>query len=187
MVEIIKFEDIDAKEIVKRMKSGDIFIYPTDTIYGLGCNALKSGSVAEIRKIKRRDQNKPLSIIAPSKKWIYDNFEIIKKSYIQTLPGPFTFILKMKNRCVARNVNPGGESLGVRIPYHAFSRLVQRSGVPFVTTSVNYSGQKPIRNIEEIPKSILRRVDVVIDDGFLHNPASTIIDLTYEVPRIIPR
>lgn len=187
MVEIIPFEDIDAKFIIKRMKAGEIIIYPTDTIYGLGCNASKPGSVSMIRNIKRRDEDKPLSVIAPSKKWIYDHFEVKKKSYIQTLPGPFTFVLETKKRAVARNVNPGSETLGVRIPYHAFTRLVQRANIPFVITSVNYSGQKPIREVREIPRSILRKVDIVIDGGFLPNHPSTVIDLTGEMAKILKR
>jgi|SaaInlStandDraft_4_1057021.scaffolds.fasta_scaffold38759_2 L-threonylcarbamoyladenylate synthase len=187
MVEIISFEDIDTKDVIKRMKAGEIIIYPTDTIYGIGCNASKPGSVSIVRDIKKRDENKPLSVIAPSKKWIYDHFEINKKSYIQTLPGPFTFVLNMKRRAVARNVNPGSETLGVRIPYHAFTRLVQRANIPFITTSVNLSGQKPIREIKNIPRSILKKVDLVIDGGFLPNYPSTIIDLTGEMARILKR
>lgn len=187
MVEIISFHEINAKYLIERMKAGDIFIYPTDTVYGLGCNALKSGSVSEIKNIKGRDRDRPLSVIAPSKQWIYDHFEISKKSYIQTLPGPFTFILNMKKRAVARNVNPVLKTLGVRIPYHAFSRLVQRANVPFITTSVNLSGKSPTREVNKIPRNILKRADFVIDDGFLHNQPSTIIDLTEEMPKIVRR
>jgi L-threonylcarbamoyladenylate synthase len=187
MVEIIPFGEINALDIIKRMKAGDIIIYPTDTVYGIGCNASKPGSVSFIRKIKGRDSDKPLSVIAPSKKWIYDHFEINRKSYIQTLPGPFTFILNMKRRGVARNVNPGSETLGVRIPYHAFTRLVQRANIPFITTSVNLSGQKPIREIKDIQRSILKKVDIVIDGGYLPNHPSTLIDLTGEIARILKR
>ncbi|MBT6995166.1 threonylcarbamoyl-AMP synthase [Candidatus Woesearchaeota archaeon] len=187
MVEIISFHEIDAKYLVERIKAGDIFIYPTDTVYDLGCNALKSGSVSEIKDIMGRDRDKPLSVIAPSKKWIYDHFEISKKSYVQTLPGPFTFIFNMKKRAVARNVNPTLDTLGVRIPYHAFSRLVQRAGVPFITTSVNFSGKSPVREVSKISRNILKKVDFVIDDGFLHNQPSTIIDLTEEMPKIVIR
>lgn len=185
MVKIINFNEIDVEDVVERIKQGEIFIYPTDTVYGLGCNALKPASVDIIRQIKHRDASKPLSIIAPSKKWIFENLIVKKKSYIQTLPGPFTFILKMKKRCVARNVNPGYDSLGVRIPYHAFTKLVQKADVPFITTSVNFSGQKPIREINKISKIMLKRVDIVINDGFLANHPSTIIDITSDIAKII--
>jgi L-threonylcarbamoyladenylate synthase len=187
MVEIIPFHEIDTKYLVDRIKFGDIFIYPTDTVYGLGCNALKSGSISEIKKIKGKDKDKPLSVIAPSKKWIYDYFDISKKSYVQTLPGPFTFIFNVKKRAVARNVNPGMNTMGVRIPYHAFSRLVQRANVPFITTPVNLSGKPPVREIKKIPKNVLKKVDFVIDAGFLPNQPSTIIDLTEEMPKIVKR
>jgi len=187
MVEIIPLHEIDTKYLIERIEAGDIFIYPTDTVYGLGCNALNSDSVLDLKNIKKRDNNKPLSIIAPSKKWIYDHFEISKKSYVQTLPGPFTFIFKVKKNGVSREVNPGRNTLGVRIPYHSFTRLIQRANVPFITTSVNLSGRRPIREIKNIPKNILKKVDFVIDGGFLHNQPSTILDLTRKMPRIVKR
>ncbi len=186
MPEIVDFKDIDVRETVRRMKSGELFIYPTDTVYCLGCNALKQGAVANLRNIKGIDE-KPLSVIAPNKRWIYSNLEVNRRSYIQTLPGPFTFILTMSGRCVAWNVNPGSGELGIRIPYHAFSRLVQKTGVPFIVTEANLPGKAPSREVKKIPKQLLRNVDFVIDDGFLPNHASTIIDLTGEMARIVKR
>lgn len=187
MVEIIPLPEIDAKYLIGRIKAGDIFIYPTDTVYGLGCNAKNSNSVLDLKDIKKRESDKPLSVIAPSKKWIYDHFEINKKSYVQTLPGPFTFIFKIKKNCVSSEVNLKNDTLGVRIPYHSFTRLIQRAGVPFITTSVNLSGKRSIREVKKIPKNILKKVDFVIDGGFLHNQPSTIIDLTQEIPKIVKR
>ena len=141
----------------------------------------------DLKNIKKKDFDKPLSVIAPSKKWIYDHFEIPKKSYVQTLPGPFTFIFKINKKSVSNEVNSGRKVLGVRIPYHSFTRLIQRANVPFITTSVNLSEKRSIREINEIPKNILKKVDFVIDGGFLHNQPSTIIDLTQEMPKIVKR
>ncbi len=186
MSEIIKFDEINKRDIVKRIKQGELFIYPTDTIYGLGCNALKQGSVQLIKEMKKRDE-RPLSVIVPNRQWIYKNLNVLNKRFIQKLPGPYTYILEIKKRAVARNVNPGLKTLGIRMPDHPFMNLIKKAGVPFITTSVNYSGKKPARNIKDIPKGILNRVDVVLDDGFLHNYPSTIIDLTSEVARIIKR
>lgn len=185
MVKIIVFDEIDAEDIVERIKQGEIFIYPTDTVYSLGCNALKPASVDIIRQLKRKDPSKPLAVVAPSKKWIFKNLIVKRKSYIQTLPGPFTFVLKMKKRCVARNVNPGTDVLGVRMPYHPFAKLIQKADVPFITTSITLFGQKPIREVSKIPKSLLKKVNVVVDGGFLVNHPSTVIDITEDMARII--
>ena len=186
MPEIVNFDEIKKADIVKRIKQGEIFIYPTDTIYGLGCNALKQGSVQLIREIKKRD-NKPLSVIAPNKQWIYKNLKVNNKHFIKKFPGPYTYILEIKKRGVARNVNPGSKTLGVRIPDHPFTNLIKMANVPFITTSVKLSGKKPVRDLSKIPKEILKKVDIMIDNGFLHNYPSTVIDLTGKIAKIVKR
>lgn len=186
MPEILNFDEIKKSEIVKRIKEGDLFIYPTDTVYGLGCNANKQGSVQLIKEIKKRDQ-KPLSVIAPNKQWITKNLEVTNKSFIRKLPGPYTYVLKIKKRAVARNVNPGLKTLGIRMPDHPFSELIKKAKVPFITTSVNYPGKKSARKINEIPRRILNSVDIVIDGGYLPNYPSTVIDLTEKIPKIVRR
>ncbi|MBT3395241.1 threonylcarbamoyl-AMP synthase [archaeon] len=187
MVKILTFDELNSSEIIKRMKEGDIFIYPTDTIYGIGCNALNQKSVDKIRKLKKRGGDKPFSVIAPTKKWIETNLEVENKNYIKKLPGPFTFLLKIKARSIAKKINPGFDIIGLRIPDHPFSNLVKLAKIPFITTSVNLSSKLPIRDTNKIPKSILKHVDFVIDDGYLHRYPSTIIDLTGKMPKIIKR
>ncbi len=91
---------IRKSEIKNMVLKGDVFIHPTDTIYGLGCDATNEQSVKKIREVKQRPTT-PFSVIAPSKEWIEANCVITKeaKSWLKKLPGPFTFILKKKNRC----------------------------------------------------------------------------------------
>ena len=83
---------------ISLIKSGAIFIYPTDTIYGIGCNALLNGKVKKIRDIKLNPSS-PFSIIVPSKEWIYENCIVTDESeeYIKQLPGPYTLILPLKD------------------------------------------------------------------------------------------
>lgn len=164
--------------IIRAIKSGAIFIYPTDTVYGIGCNAEIESSVKRVRKIKKQF-DRPFSVIAPSMDWIEENL-YSKKEVRDKLPGPYTFILKMKKKCVADNVSLGN-TLGVRIPKHEFSKLVEKAGVPFVTTSANLSGEKTPRSV----KDISLKADYVIDGGELKGKASTVIDLTKgrKVPR----
>lgn len=177
-------EDFFLKEIL----NGKIFIYPTDTIYGIGCNALNEKSVEKIREIKQRE-SKPFSIIAPSKKWIKDNCIVNKnaENWIKKLPGPYTLILKIKNKmAISKNIT-NTENLGVRIPSNWFAKLVAKSKTPFITTSVNVSGQPHIKSTEEISEKIRKNVDYIINDGALNNPPSTIVDLTKEIEEIIKR
>lgn len=170
---------------IESIKKGKLFIYPTDTIYGIGCNATNSKSVRKIRLIKKRDK-KPFSVIAPNKEWITKNFYVNKK-WLKKLPGRYTLILKEKRKVVCEEVNSGLSTLGVRIPKHSFSKLIEKANVPFVTTSVNFSGQPAARSVKEIPKEILKKVDYIIDEGILNNKPSTIIDLTKKRAEIIKR
>ncbi len=183
MAKVVKLKGLRSADVVKRIKRGDIFIYPTDTIYGIGCNALLPEAVKRIREIKKRT-DKPFSIIAPSKAWIEKHFKI-NKAYLEKLPGPFTYILKPKKKELFGKEVSKFETVGVRIPDHKFTRFVEKSGVPFITTSVNFSGQEPATAIKKIPKEIIEQVDIVIDDGILDNNPSTVLDLTKSIPRIL--
>jgi len=169
------------EEIIQKIKQGKIFIYPTDTIYGLGCDATNKKAVGKIKKIKQRDKNKPLSIIAPSKKWIKDNL-IVDTNLAKYLPGPYTIILKKKNPKFFSHVAKG-DSLGIRIPKNKLTKIIQKAEVPFITTSVNLSGEPFAKSVEEIPKKILERVDIIIKGKTLTGKPSTLIINGKEVKR----
>jgi L-threonylcarbamoyladenylate synthase len=156
----------------KEILAGKIFIYPTDTIYGIGCNALVREAVLKIREIKKRDI-KPFSVIAPSLEWIKRNC-VVNVDLEKYLPGPYTVILKKKDKNFLSYVSEG-ETIGVRIPNHEFTKKIQLSGIPFITTSVNFSGEKSANEIKEIPESIIKKVDYVFDMGKLSGKPSTLI------------
>jgi len=172
------------KEIVEEIREGAIFIYPTDTIYGIGCSALKKKSVQKIRRMKK--SRKDFSVIAPSKKWILENLKVRHKSHLKRLPGKYTLIFEKKRKKFLFDCSKTGK-LGARIPKNNFTKLVRSAGVPFVTTSVNVSGKKHIRRISQIPKSFLKNVDFVIDSGVLGGRPSRILDLTGKTPAEIKR
>lgn len=159
---------------IKDIISGKIFIYPTDTIYGIGCNALNEESVKKIKELKGRDKDKPLSIIAPSKEWIIENTKTEREFIDKYLPGPYTLIVEKKDPDFLKEASPS-ETIGVRIPNHSFTLLIKQAEVPFITTSVNLSGEKPITSIKEIDQNILDKVDSIVDDGILSGNPSTII------------
>ncbi|MFH1359102.1 MAG: L-threonylcarbamoyladenylate synthase [archaeon] len=166
---------MNQKDIIKNIKLGKIFIYPTDTIYGLGCDATNVKAVDKIKEIKNRDKDKPLSVIAPSIEWIKKNLIIDKGFDLEKyLPGPYTLILKKKNKDFLKHISKG-DSLGVRIPDIYFTKIIQNSKVPFVTTSVNLAGKPFVTKTSDIPEKIKCKVDVIVDKGVLSGKPSTLV------------
>ena len=166
-------------KILEEIRIGKVFIYPTDTIYGIGCNALIPESVNKIRIIKNRDE-KPFSVIVPSKKWISKNCEINNsgKKWMKKLPGKYTLILKLKNRkSIAKETNSSLETIGVRIPKHWFSKIIEKAGMPFITTSVNLSGEPPATSLENMNEKLKNQVDYIIHDGKKTGKPSVIVNL----------
>lgn len=180
----IKFKKI----IQKRMKKGMIFIYPTDTIYGIGCDATNYKAVERVRKAKQSDR-RPYFVIAPSKKWISKNCIIDKKAkkWINMLPGPYTLILKLKNnKCVARNIT-GNKTLGIRIPDNWAASIAKDMKKPIVTTSANLQGESYMTKLQDLNEKLISRIDLVIYEGEKRGRPSTIVNLTRDKPAIIKR
>ena len=176
-------EKTEAKrEIIRAVVKGAVFIYPTDTVYGFGCNAEDKDAVERIRWIKQTDH--PFSVIAPSKKWIKNKLDIKHPQYLKKLPGPYTLIFKKKRNSYLSSTN-NGNSLGVRIPNHPFSKIVSEFGRPFITTSANKTKQPTFISPKEIPDKTLRQIDFIIDAGTLSGKPSTVFDLTGEEPNIL--
>ena len=190
-MQIIPKQDFLAKkeQFISRIREGSIFIYPTDTIYGVGCNALNKGLVNKIRNAKQSG-DQPFSVIAPSKDWIIKNLDYKEsfKPWLDKLPGPYTLIMNIKNKdCVSEETNNNLNTLGVRIPNNWFSDIVAEAGVPVITTSVNIHSNEHISSTAQIPESIKNLVDFAIDDGIIKGSPSTLVNLSKPEPEIIER
>ncbi len=167
------------EELMKKISEGEVFIHPTDTIYGLGCNALDEKAVQAVRNLKDR-QDTPFSVWAPSKEWIVENCELGAEGeeWLDKLPGPYTLVLKLKNKkAIAKNVHPANGTVGVRIPNHWFSLVVRELNIPIVTTSANRVGQGFMTSIENIDPEIRRGVRFVVYEGEKSGRPSQIVDL----------
>lgn len=179
-MKVIKLsEALKSKEVADAIKSGKILIYPTDTIYGIGCNAEVAESVRRIHEAKARPGDKPFGVIAPSKEWIFDNTHISKENiaFVESLlPGPYMVILKAKRKIPFVTEKDG--TIGIRIPKDPFCDLIRKQNILFITTSVNLSEDDPVRTIEEIPSQIKEIVDIAIDAGQSGIYGSRIFDLT---------
>ena len=172
---------MEESEIIEQIKKGKIFIYPTDTIYGLGCDATNLESVEKIKGIKGRDKDKPLSIITPSIDWINKHL-IVDCDLKKYLPGPYTILLKKKNPKFMNHVS-NNEMLGIRIPNNDFTKSIQKADLPFITTSVNLSGEPFLTKISDLNQVIKKQVDHVIDIGPLTGKPSTLILNGKEIKR----
>jgi L-threonylcarbamoyladenylate synthase len=158
--------------------SGGVFVYPTDTVYGIGGKADSADVVRKINAIKGSDRSKPLSVMVSDFGMIDEYCEtgiwedMILKRY---LPGPYTFILKLRRPMAAS----GTDRLGVRMPESAFCRaLCERIGEPVITTSANLSGRKAPVQFSEIDARILASVQVAVDGGpTKYRKASLVLDL----------
>lgn len=179
---ILNFEELNLEKqsIIDAIINGTVFIHPTDTIYGIGCNAQNSNSVKKVRKLKARATN-PFSVIAPSFDWIKENCILTKEAeeWLEKLPGPYTLIFKLKNsNCVAKEVNSGLNTLGIRIPNHWIRKLVAEAEVPVITTSVNKANEEYMTSLEDLDPTIKGGIDFVLYEGKKEGKPSKIFDLT---------
>ena len=162
-----------AREVIL---NGGILVYPTDTIYGLGVNALNLEAINNLNLIKNRQG--PISVIIESKEkasnWlrIPDN-EI--KNALQYLKAQTTIIFPVKKNIVENKILGPNNTLGIRFSKHPFCiSLANCCNVPITTTSVNRNGKKPKTNVDEILYSFKNEIDLIIEDGTLMNTASKI-------------
>ncbi len=176
-------------KIINAIQNNLLECFPTETVYALACNALNNESIGKIYQIKKRSQNKPLSIFVSD---IYNLTKIakVKERYIDLInhfsPGPITYILPLKNN----NILPNEffkDSIGIRIPEHPIAiSILNKLKVPIVATSINISGEKSVCKANDIPQSIKQHLSVVIeDDELVSGTESTIIDLTEDKIKVL--
>ncbi|MCX6722243.1 MAG: L-threonylcarbamoyladenylate synthase [Candidatus Staskawiczbacteria bacterium] len=190
-MKIIKENKNNIKEIITALKNGAVLVCPTDTVYGLICDAGNEKAVEKIFSVKNRDKSKPLlafvESISGAKKIAEVNEkqeEFLKKNW----PGKVTVVLKAKKglSALVRKEN----TVGVRIPNYKFLNLILETfGKPLAQTSANISGDSAITEINEVLKQFEakeRQPDIIIDAGNLpKSEPSTIIDLTSKNKKII--
>jgi L-threonylcarbamoyladenylate synthase len=187
---ILNFEELNLEKqsIIDTIVNGAVFIHPTDTIYGIGCNAELSKAVKKVRNLKGRSAN-PFSVIAPSFDWINENCIVTKESeeWLEKLPGPYSLIFKLKNsNCIAKEVNPGLKTIGIRVPNHWIRKLIAEAGVPVITTSVNRTNEDYMTSLEDLDPSIKSGIDFALYEGKKEGKPSKLVDLT-ETVKVIER
>ncbi|MCX6743375.1 MAG: L-threonylcarbamoyladenylate synthase [Candidatus Parcubacteria bacterium] len=176
------------QRVVAVLQAGGIIVYPTDTIYGLGCDIFNKDAVKKIYQLKKREAKKPLSIICADLKHVAQYaiisnpaFRLMKK----VLPGPFTFILKARNK-VPSTIIAKNKTVGIRIPNNQIClQIVENLGHPIITTSLNISGEEVMASPAQLSKELSNKIDLIIDIGSLPQEPSTVIDLTSGKPFVL--
>jgi len=171
------------KKTCQVLQKGGIIIYPTDTIYGLGCDAKNETAIKKINKIKNRIG--PMSVIAPNKKtalaWMKVNKNMILEIKHKIKNGN-TVIVPIKKGVCSNIITGDNHSLGIRIPEHSFCKnLTKRYPNPITTTSVNQTGQQPFTNPTNIFNYFSKMVDLIIEDGIIVGNGSKIFLLKNKI------
>jgi L-threonylcarbamoyladenylate synthase len=194
-IEELPFEILKCNErnvitkCVSIVKNGGVIVFPTDTLYGLGCNPYNEKAVEKIFEIKNRDKLNPLPILASS---IIDIERIVSlgstgKRLAQIYwPGALTIIVPLIDQKISNYLRAGKKNIGVRIPNNICALWLLKGCKYLTGTSANKSGEQACKSASEVLSSSLRGFDVILDDGTVEGRVqSTILDLTGHHPKII--
>lgn len=181
----------ELKVVCNLIKNGELVIFPTETVYGIGANALDSEAVGKIFLAKGRPSDNPLIVHIANKESIYkiakDITNVEQKLIDNFMPGPFTLILKKKENVLPDNVTCELDTVAIRMPSNIIAKaIITFSGVPIAAPSANISGKPSGTNIQDIRKELESKVSVIIDGGDSEiGLESTVVKVVDETPVIL--
>lgn len=181
--------------VVESLHRGGVIVYPTDTVYGLGCDIFNRKAINRIYQIKQAPAGKPLSFVCSDLKDLARYAKNISNASYRMmkrlLPGPYTFILEA-SRDVPKFMIGKRRTVGIRVPDNPIClEIVQALGRPVLSTSVAPSGiaasanGNDLNDAESIASRYGKVVDVIVDGGVIVSEPSTVVDLTGEEPEIL--
>lgn len=193
MISSIDKDNIDLEELKKHAKllsEGKTVIFPTETVYGLGANALDEDAVKKIYEAKGRPSDNPLIVHIHEKEQVHelakdvnDNAKIVMDRF---WPGPITIILNKKD-IVPKTTSGGLDTVAIRMPSHKIAKeIIKQSGVPIAAPSANISGRPSPTKAQHVKDEMEGRVSGIVlggDSNF--GLESTVLDLTSEIPMIL--
>ena len=180
------------EEVVACLRSGGLIIYPTDTVYGLGCDIYQAKAIEKLCKLRNiKPEKANLSFICADLSHLSDFVKPIDNAVFRVLkhalPGPFTFILNANNK-VPKLMHSNKKTVGIRVPDNEIARsIVKLLGNPIVSTSIHDDDE--VIEYSTDPELIYEKykdlVDIVIDGGYGELQASTVVDYTSDEPVIV--
>ena len=178
------------KEVATAIKNGQVVVFPTETVYGIGTNGLDEKAIEKLYKLKKRPKNKPISLLVNNIDMINDIAEDITeleyKLINKFMPGPLTIILKKKNK-IPDILTANSSTVGIRIPENEIAiKLIEYAKVPLATSSANISGKSSGINLKNIMNDFNDDIDYYIDGGFSKiGIASTVVQVLDGIPHIL--
>ena len=154
------------EKLLETLKSGGIILYPTDTIWGIGCDATDDEAVMKIFELKNRDQNKPLIILVESEKRLQDLVEVpaVAWDIMDLSEKPITIVYDAP-KGISKNLLAEDGSIGIRLVKDEFcKRLISKLNKPIVSTSANFSGEKSPKSFADISPKLINEIDAVAED-----------------------
>jgi len=192
-MKIIKYNELLEKNnletIINIIKNDGVFVYPTDTLYGIGGNFFSRKVIERIDRIKNRT-DMPYSVMISRLTTLEPLVELIPDIfyfyYKDLLPGKYTFLMKASST-IPSELLKESKKIGIRIPnVPNILKLLDYLNLPIITTSVNRSGEPSLNSPEEIIRIFGDSIDFLIDNGTLPvSTGSTILDITENPPRVI--
>jgi len=169
-------------------RQGGVIVYPTDTIYGLGCDITNKQAIERVQRIKGRDHKKPMSFVCADLTHISDYARVSNYAHRilkQCLPGAYTFVLPA-TRQTPRILQTKQKTVGLRIPDHPVPlALVRALGQPILSTSANYADQEVITEPWALEEELGSQVDLILECGPLPVEASSVVSLVGDQAEII--
>ncbi len=178
-------------QICKALQAGAVILYPTDTVYAIGCDLNSKSAVERLRRIKQLSNDKPLTFLCPSLSNIAAYAQVSDAAYRlikRLIPGPYTFLLPATKLVPKLVMNPKRKTTGIRVPHHPISQaLLNGLGNPIISTSAPSLLPADMRfSAVELFDQLENSVDLIVDDqSALGSRLSTIIDLTHQPPVVV--
>jgi len=170
--------DADLTAAVAALRRGDLVVYPTETVYGLGADATDPEAVARVFDAKERARENPVSMALPEVGAApdYVRWTDRERAFCEAfLPGPVTVLLERTDR-VPEVLVAGRDRVGIRVPDHDVARTLARRVGPVTATSANLSGRPSARRLADLDPAIRERA-VVVDGGETPGTESTVVDV----------
>jgi tRNA threonylcarbamoyl adenosine modification protein (Sua5/YciO/YrdC/YwlC family) len=175
---------------VEVLRRDGVIIFPTDTVYGIGCSVFSSRAIERVYALKRQEKSKPFSFLCSDLSHISEYAKVSNSAFRlmkQLIPGPYTFLLPAgRLKQLPKSLISKRKAVGIRVPDNTISRaLIKELGHPILSASATDEAGEVLNDPEEIERAYGDRVDLILDGGMGLLEVSTILDLTEDRPVIV--